>query len=129
MVIAVDTSMSISDKDISAFLAEVGQVCDTVRPKEVHVLYWDSQVRGHEIYIGDAIAQLRHDTKPVGGGGTVVSCVNKYLLDHSLTPDAYVVLTDGYLGDNWGTWDAPVIWCIKNNRRAVPAVGVRVHID
>lgn len=129
LVVAVDTSMSISDKDIAAFIAEVGQVCESVRPEVVHVLYWDSQVRAHEMYTGDAVNHLQHNTKPVGGGGTVVSCVNKYLWERSITPDVYVVLTDGYLGGDWGTWDAPIIWCIKNNRRAVPAVGVKVHID
>jgi len=47
---------------------------------------------------------------------------------HGINPQAVVVLTDGYLGGDWGQWSCPVLWCVLDNKRAVPDVGQVVHL-
>jgi hypothetical protein len=48
---------------------------------------------------------------------------------NDVKPECVVMLTDGYVG-SWGdAWPAPVLWCILNNKAAVPSVGQAVHID
>jgi hypothetical protein len=51
------------------------------------------------------------------------------LHEKQIKPQAVIVLTDGYLGGSWGTWHAPVLWCVLNNKSACPDTGKVVHID
>ena len=82
-----------------------------------------------ESYAMHELDTLTESTKPAGGGGTIVTCVPEYLTKHGIKPQAVVVLTDGYLGGEWGQWSAPVLWCIVDNKRAEPDVGKAVHVE
>lgn len=128
LVVAIDTSGSIGGRELSQFLGEVEAICQTVRPERVRVLYWDTNVCADEVYDGEQISTLTKSTKPAGGGGTTVSCVPAYMQEHSIAPQAVIVLTDGYLGGNWGTWSMPVLWCILNNARTTAPVGKTIHV-
>ena len=128
LVIAVDTSGSIQRADLTAFLSEVKAICDTVHPEKIRLLYWGHKVVGDEVYALDELDGLVTSTKPAGGGGTDVTCVTDYMTEHSIKPQACVVLTDGDLYSGWGQWDCPVLWTILNNKSAVPDVGKAVHI-
>jgi len=75
------------------------------------------------------VENLTRSTKPAGGGGTSVLCVSEYMSEHGIKPQAVVVLTDGYLGNKWGSWTVPVLWCIVGNRSARPDVGKYVHVE
>ena len=129
LVIAVDTSGSISDRDVAAFLSEVQSICTTVKPDNVRLLYWGHRVVGDESYDIHNIDALVKSTKVMGGGGTDVNCVTDYMQEHNIKPQAAVVLTDGYLFGGWGTWDCPVLWCILDNKRATPDSGKVAHIQ
>lgn len=129
LVIAVDTSGSIGDAEMADFLSEVKGIAEEVTPSSVELLYWDSRVAAHETYEGGAVEMLTQSTKPRGGGGTTPSCVSSYLRDKSITPECIVVLTDGYVGADWGNeWTAPILWCIVGNSSAVPSHGSAIHI-
>ena len=130
ILIAVDTSGSIRDEDISKFLSEVVGIMNNVNPEQVHLLYWDSAVAGHEVYgIGDG-DRLMSSTKPKGGGGTSPSCITEYMKEHKLTPECSVVLTDGYVGNDWGgDWSSPVLWAIVGGCKDVPSKGSVIYID
>lgn len=129
IVVAVDTSGSIGQPELSAFMGEVTGICKQVTPSRVHVLYWDTQVARHEVYLPDEYDTLAKSTKPAGGGGTMVECVPEYLKEKDIKVECVIVLTDGYLGGSWGTWDVPVLWAINGNKRATADVGVTIHID
>jgi predicted metal-dependent peptidase len=129
LVVAIDTSGSIGGKELGQFLGEVKAICDTVKPERVRVLYWDTQVCGEEVYEQDELDRLITSTKPKGGGGTDVTCVGKHIRDTGIKSQAAIVLTDGYLGNDWGDWSIPVLWCIVGNRSATPSVGSYVHVD
>lgn len=129
IVVGVDTSGSIGAKELSAFISEVQGVCEETKPANVHLVYWGHQIDGVEVYPRDELSTLAASTKPMGGGGTDVNCLAEYVKEKGLTPEAIVVLTDGYLGGGWGTWNAPVLWGIINNRSAVPTVGTALHIE
>jgi predicted metal-dependent peptidase len=129
LVIAIDMSGSIGSRELSQFLGEVKGICDNVHPEKVRLLYWDTQVCADESYAMHELDTLTESTKPAGGGGTIVTCVPEYLTKHGIKPQAVVVLTDGYLGGEWGQWSAPVLWCIVDNKRAEPDVGKAVHVE
>jgi len=128
LVIAIDTSGSIGQVELTAFLSEVKGICDTVHPEAVRLLYWDTKICQDEKYDTHQLDDLVKSTKPKGGGGTDVVCVPQYLTEHGVKPQAVIVLTDGYLGGSWGQWSCPVLWCILDNERANPDVGTRVNI-
>ena len=50
LVIAIDTSGSVGQQELTAFLSEVKGVCDTVKPDKLRLLYWGSSVVGDEVY-------------------------------------------------------------------------------
>mgnify|MGYP003703914361 CR=1 FL=1 len=129
IVIAVDTSGSIGGPELSAFMGEVTGICNQVKPSRVHVMYWDTEVARHEVYLQDELDGLVKSTKPAGGGGTEVECVPAYIQDKELNVECVVVLTDGYLGGSWGDWKHPVLWAINGNKRATAPIGKTVHID
>jgi predicted metal-dependent peptidase len=128
LVIAIDTSGSIGQRELTAFLSEVKGVCDTVKPDKLRLLYWGSSVVGDEAYDMHDLDNLVKSTKPMGGGGTNVNCVTQYMADESIRPQACIVLTDGYLYSGWGSWTCPVLWAILDNKGAVPDEGKAVHI-
>jgi len=130
IVVAVDTSGSITGDAINRFLSEVVGIMTNVNPEVVDLLYWDGEVAGHEVYgVGDG-DKLMASTKPKGGGGTSPSCITKYLKDNSIVPECVVVLTDGYVGGDWGgTWTSPVLWCIVGGCKDVPSVGQSIHME
>ena len=128
LVIAVDTSGSISNMELSLFLSEVVGICNVVKPDKVRLLYWGSSVVGDEEYDETTRVNLAKSTKPKGGGGTDVNCVVEYMNKKSIKPQAVVVLTDGHLYGGWGTWNVPVLWTVLNNKGALPNCGKAVHI-
>ena len=129
IVVAIDTSGSIGERELAYFMGEVTGICNQVLPSRVHVLYWDTEVCRHETYLPDEYGNLARSTKPAGGGGTMVECVPAYLKEKDLKVECVVVLTDGYLGGSWGTWSVPVLWAINGNKHAVADIGVTIHID
>ena len=128
LVIAIDTSGSIGQRELTAFLSEVKGVCDTVKPDKLRLLYWGSSVVGDEVYDMRELDNLVKSTKPMGGGGTDVNCVTQYMIDESIKPQACIVLTDGHLYSGWGDWTCPILWAILDNKHAVPDEGKAVHI-
>ena len=133
LVIAIDTSGSIGQHELTKCLSEIKGVCDTVRPESVRILYWDTKVCSDELY-GDvpnacaSLEQLTQTTKPAGGGGTMVQCVPDYIREKQINAQAVIVLTDGYLGGDWGAWTMPLLWGILDNKSAQPTIGKTLHI-
>jgi len=129
VVIGIDTSGSIGDKELSEFLTEVVAICEDVSPSSIELLYWDTDVAGHETYNQGDYKALAQSTKPAGGGGTHVGCVNQYIKDKRIEPEAIIILTDGYVEDDWGgNWDYPTLWAVTAKHNTSPH-GKTIHID
>jgi len=132
LVVAVDTSGSIGDKELRAFLSEIKSICEEVRPSNLHLLYWDTRIANHEQYTESNLDMLTTSTRPKGGGGTTPSCIAKYMKENHINAELCVVFTDGCVGADWGgpagDWVSPVLWAIVDNETAVPAFGSAVYI-
>jgi predicted metal-dependent peptidase len=81
IVVAIDTSGSIGQDELSEFLAEVKGIAEEVSPETVDLIYWDSEVAAHETYTEVEVPNIVSSTKPRGGGGTSPSCVSTYLVE------------------------------------------------
>ena len=118
VVVGIDTSGSIGDKELNEFLTEVVAICDDVSPSSIELLYWDTEVAGHETYNQGDYKALVQSTKPAGGGGTRVGCVNEYIKEKRIEPEAVIILTDGYVEDDWGgSWGCtPTLWAVTSRQ-------------
>ena len=126
VIVAIDTSGSIDQEMIGKFAYQLQLICDTCQPEKVRVLWWDTRVHGEQVLAGDS-PNIMHLLKPLGGGGTNVTCVSKYIKKHKLKPDCVVVFTDGYV-ENDVQWDIPVptLWLVTQNERFTPPKGKKV---
>lgn len=113
VILAIDTSGSIDNEDIAKVASRVQELCDTLPPERIRVLWWDTEVHGEQVFEGN-YNNLSSMFKPMGGGGTRVSCVNKYIIDNNLNADCMIVFTDGYVEhDITWTTHIPPVWIIK----------------
>jgi predicted metal-dependent peptidase len=130
IVISIDTSGSVQSEQLTKFMSVVRNIIETLAINNVHVIYWDTEVRSHEVYGETAIplSELVNTTKPKGGGGTNVTCVPEYIEQNNIQAEGVVVLTDGYLWGGWGTWTMPVLWAVLNNREVKPSVGKKLDV-
>lgn len=130
IVLAIDTSGSVQSEQLTKFMSVVRNIIETLAINNVHVIYWDTEVRSHEVYGETAIplSELVNTTKPKGGGGTNVTCVPEYIKQTSIQAEGVVVLTDGHLWGGWGIWTMPVLWAVLNNREVKPSVGKKLDV-
>lgn len=130
IMIGIDTSGSIGGELLGQFLGEMEAICKEVSPEGVDLLYWDAAVAGHEKYEQFEAADVISRTKPKGGGGTAPSCVTTYMKEHKMEPVCSIMLSDGYVGNDWGGhWPSPVLWAILGDRNAVSTTGKTVYIE
>jgi predicted metal-dependent peptidase len=129
IVIGVDTSGSVGDAELAEFLSEVKGIAEEVNPEKVDLIYWDSEVAAHEEYEANNVSSIIASTRPAGGGGTSPSCVSTHLKYKNIKPECVIMLTDGYVGGDWGNeWTAPVLWCIVGGNTDVAPNGKTIHI-
>lgn len=133
IVLGTDTSGSIHGPILGQFLGEMVSICEEISPETVEVMYWDTEVAGHETYYGSDVARMIESTQPRGGGGTNPDCVPKYIMDNKIQPQCVVMLTDGYFFGHrsklWEDMGVPVFWCVVNNKSFVPLVGQSALVE
>lgn len=129
VIVAIDTSGSIDQEMIGKFAYQLQLICDSVNPETVRVLWWDTEVHGEQVFGGDS-PNVKDILKPLGGGGTRVSCVSEYIVKKGYKPDCIVVFTDGYVEDrvDWVT-GVDTLWLVTENRNFTPPKGKMVKID
>ena len=123
VVVAIDTSGSIGSAQITEFATELVSICDLCSPDKVRILWWDTDVHGEQVFEGDykGIAAM---LKPMGGGGTHVSCVNNYINEQKINAECVIVFTDGYVESDI-TWNihSPTLWMVTEHKSFEPPVG------
>lgn len=129
ILVAADSSGSVTREMLGAFVAQVEAIARDVRPEAVDVIWWDTKVQAHQRFtVYESMTDhLRHVP---GGGGTDPSCVPAWIQSRHPRPDyaAAVVLTDGETGGRWGVWgDLPVLWGITQ-RGITATTGKTVYV-
>jgi predicted metal-dependent peptidase len=126
VVVAIDTSGSISADDIKAFLSEVKGIMESYDDYKVRVITWDTQVHNPQEFTTDNMADIL-SYEPGGGGGTEPHCVWDWLKENEIEPKKLIVFTDycfyGFKPSEVEDY-CETVWIIKGNRNAQPDFGV-----
>jgi len=129
LVFSRDASGSMFWEDrLPKVTGEMVAIAKALRIEKIHLIDWDGKVGYHEEFTCETFAnspKAIHEVR--GGGGTDPRCVATYLKDKKINPDAIVMLTDGEI-NNWGNWDAPILWAIANREKVTAPVGKTIHI-
>ena len=129
VVVAIDTSGSIYGEVLNRFISEVASVMQNMNPEQVDLLYWDSEVAGHEVYGLNDADRMTSSTKPKGGGGTRPSCITQYMRKHKIDPVCAIILTDGYVGNDWGgAWSCPTLWTITSDVKSPIGQTIKIEV-
>ena len=126
IVVAIDTSGSIGSEQITEFATELVSICDLCQPELVRVLWWDTEVHGEQVF-KDNYGDIAKLLKPMGGGGTHVSCVSDYIVKNKVNAECVLVFTDGYVEStiNWRI-TSPTLWMVTQYKSFEPPVGKKV---
>lgn len=129
VVVAIDTSGSIYGEVLNRFISEVASVMQNMNPEQVDLLYWDSNVAGHEVYGLNDADRMTASTKPKGGGGTTPSCITAYMRKHKIDPVCAIILTDGCVGNDWGgQWNCPTLWAITEDIKSPIGQTIKIEV-
>lgn len=123
IVVCIDTSGSIGQKELSEFGSEIKGIVDELNPERVRVIYCDAQIAHIDVF-------ERHDELEFaahGGGGTDFRPPFRYLEEQGIEPRCFVYLTDGY-GPFPEEPAFPTLWCI-NNHDVVPPHGEHLILE
>lgn len=129
VVIAIDTSGSITNEQVAEFASELASICDTCNPDKVRVLWWDTAVHGEQVF-SQNYTDIAKMLKPMGGGGTWVSCVSEYLIKNDVKAECVLVFTDGYVESDI-KWDitTPSLWLVTECKSFTPPSGKKILIE
>jgi len=126
IVIGVDTSGSIGEKELTVFLTEIQNILDVAKPEKIYVVPCDTCV--HEVSVLEANDDLLSHKPPLGGGGgTRFSPVFDWVEEQGIDPAALVYLTDMY-GDFPDEPPYKTIWASTSKGMDAPW-GSLVEID
>lgn len=128
VVVAVDTSGSIGQKELTTFLSELQSILDVSKPEAVWVLAIDAKLHDvTELLPGDSVADNPPPLKG-GGGSATEPAFNWIEAEGPQCPSALIYFTDMYVSFPGEAPAYPVIWCSTSEGRAAP-FGEIIEID
>jgi predicted metal-dependent peptidase len=124
IVVCIDTSGSIGDKELNEFTSEIRAIIEELKPALTRVMYVDSEIAHIDEFKPDDDLQFAAH----GGGGTDFRPPFAWLEERGITPKCLVYLTDGYGPFPKEEPEFPVMWCI-NNRSVIPPHGEHLILE
>jgi predicted metal-dependent peptidase len=129
VVVAIDMSGSISDKQAQAFLAEVGGMMESFDGYRVHVFCFDTEIYNPQNFNSENMETIE-TYQPQGGGGTDFTAIFRHLVEQENVPKRLIVFTDGLPFGSWGTEDyCDTLWIIHGSKDIVPPWGTYAYYD
>jgi predicted metal-dependent peptidase len=116
IVVAVDTSGSISESDLNQAASEITEIQNSTEAT-VHVLYVDTCVKGAQEFLPGDETKL----EARGGGGTDFGPAFDWIEEKQLDIACLIYLTDGYCSSFPEVEpEYPVLWITNRKRWSVP---------
>jgi predicted metal-dependent peptidase len=129
VVVTLDMSGSISNKQAQAFLGEVGGMMDSFDGYKVHLFCFDTKTYNPQDFSSENM-DLIENYEPMGGGGTDFDCIFDYLKENAIEPKRLIVFTDGYPCGSWGDANyCDTTWIIHGDPNPNPPFGTFALYD
>lgn len=138
IVVAVDSSGSITDEMLRDIVSEIKGIMETFR--DYRIVIWSFDTQAHEESyaeftpenLDDLLVWRRHKVK--GGGGTTFEANWAFMRSREIVPDRFIMFTDGIPNKGWGDplyCDTLfVIFPEKGKRRKITApFGITAHYE
>jgi predicted metal-dependent peptidase len=126
VVIAVDTSGSITQRTLDVFLAETVGLIEQCKPRRIIFTQCDAKVQEYEEVDSNDDLYCR---KLKGGGGTAFGPVTERIEQEGEEPDLMIYFTDLYGSFPTKTPPYPVVWAVVDNKEpAQPPFGELVIV-
>lgn len=123
VVVAIDMSGSISNKQAQAFLGEIAGMMEAFDGYKVHVFCFDTEVYSPADFTSENMDTI-DNYEPVGGGGTDFDAIFDYLKSVGNVPKRLIVFTDGYPCGSWGDPEyCDTTWIIHGDPEPNPPFG------
>ena len=132
LAVAVDTSGSISNDDINAFMGEINNIVSMFDEYEIDAAYFDTLVHSPTKIKGSTdFKDFCENVK--GGGGTTFEVWWEWFhaLQDASKVNAIIFFTDGYPSGEWIPEYMPysnIFWVVKGSNNVAP-VGVTLHYN
>jgi predicted metal-dependent peptidase len=129
VVVAIDMSGSISDKQAQMFLGEVSGMMQMFDGYKIHVFCFDTSVHNPQSFSSDNLDTMS-EYEPKGGGGTDFTSIFDYLKERGEDTKRLIVFTDGMPFGSWGDEDfCDTTWIIHGSQTIVPPWGSWAYFD
>jgi predicted metal-dependent peptidase len=100
VLVAIDTSGSISNKELGLFISELIGIAKTFKEVTFRILTHDTEVHDDILLTGKTEKQLK-ELKLSGGGGTCSKALYKYIIEKKYARDGKLLI---YFTDGLTTW-------------------------
>lgn len=129
VVVAIDMSGSISNKQAQAFLGEIGGMMEAFDGYKVHVFCFDTDIYNPQDFNSESMDTI-DEYEPMGGGGTDFDAIFDYLKKIGNVPKRLICFTDGYPCGSWGDADyCDTTWIIHGDPDPNPPFGTYAIYD
>lgn len=129
VVVAIDMSGSISNKQAQAFLGEIGGMMEAFDGYKVHVFCFDTDIYNPQDFNSESMDTI-DAYEPMGGGGTDFDAIFDYLKKIGNVPKRLICFTDGYPCGSWGDADyCDTTWIIHGDPNPNPPFGTYALYD
>ena len=126
IVLAVDTSGSISPDELDQFATELSSILETYETT-LRVLWCDLEITGEQLF---SRADLPLELQPHGGGGTDFRPVFNWVEQNNITPACLVYLSDMECGQfPEHEPDYPVLWARTGGGGYTPPFGDMIDVE
>lgn len=127
IVVAIDTSGSVSGAELRAMVSEMVGICESVVPDKVHLIWWGTEVVGEQVFKPGEYEDMAQALKPKNGGGTDLACVFNWVQEKRLNPACIIVLTDGAWRTPSNIPSCPVLFGMTTD--TVSPFGVTIKVE
>ena len=129
VAIALDVSGSISSSMIEEFLGEVYGIMQQFQDFKIRIWTFDTQVnqKGYKEFDPYNADELK-EYEIVGGGGTDFECNYNFMKENDITPDKFIMFTDGMPWDSWGDENyCDSLFVIHGTDQIIPPFGEHAY--
>ena len=113
VVIGIDVSGSISDKEIAAYLGHCQRIFELCRPRKVYVVYCTTHVEAVDEFEENEPLEPR---KNLWHGGTYMPAIMDWIAMKEIETDVCVTFTDGYTDfPSENQVPCPLVWVLSSD--------------